>query len=260
MSGPGLSVLVVDDEALARARLCRLLGECRSPGVRRVAEASQAVAAMDALQRERFDVILLDIHMPGLDGLQFAQHLQGLPAPPSLVFVTADSAHALRAFELSAIDYLTKPVRAERLQEALQKAKRISESAPHQHADFPPHLLLIHDRGRTERVPLDDVLYLKAEQKYLTVRTAARSYILDGSLNALEAQSGGRFIRVHRNAMVAPHAMRALVRGRFDDHDDNPDAWMLQLFGVDELLAVSRRQLAAVRAALADGSAKRDGP
>lgn len=250
MSQSGLSVLIVDDEALARVRLRRLLGECRNPGVGHVAEASQAVVAMEMLSHQAVDVVLLDIHMPGMNGLRFARHLQALPTPPALVFVTADSAHALSAFEVSAIDYLTKPVGLERLQVALQKTQRSDEAWCGRMPESESPVVLIQDRGRLERVPVDDVVYVKAEWKYLTVRTSARSYILDGSLSELEARFPGRFVRVHRNALAAARAMRALVRGSVDAAVDDADAWKLQLWGVDDTLTVSRRQLATVRACL----------
>jgi two-component system response regulator AlgR len=245
-----LRVLVVDDEALARSRLLTLLGDCRTPAVQAVGEAANAVQAMECLQHQRVDVLLLDIHMPGTDGLALARAMQRLATPPAVVFVTAHTEHALQAFELDATDYLTKPVRLERLQAALLKAQRwlqlrgaeFSEGAP------PEDTLLIQDRNRTERLPLSEVLYFKAELKYITVRTATRHLLLDGSLGELEEKYAGRFLRIHRNALVARSAARALQK----HHDpEEGEGWALRLDGVDELLLVSRRQLAAVRELLA---------
>jgi two-component system response regulator AlgR len=242
-----LKVLVVDDEALARSRLRTLLEDCTEPAATVAAEAANAVQAMTALQREKFDVVLLDIRMPGADGMTLARTLATLPRPPAVVFVTAHSEHAVHAFELEAIDYLTKPVRLERLQQALQKVERLAQSLRGPQADIPQETLIIQDRGRTERVPLADVLYLKAELKYITVRTASRSYILDGSLSELEERHAAQFMRIHRNALIARRAVRALEK-HFDPEEG--EGWAVRLNGIDEVLTVSRRQLSAVREAI----------
>ena len=242
----GLRVLIVDDEALARARLKTLLGECGSVPLQVQAEAANASQAVDLLRRQVFDLVLLDVHMPGADGLTLAQTLGGLPSPPRLVFVTAHAEHALRAFELDAVDYLTKPVRQARLLQALQKVERlVLATAPASvAAGEPEDVLIIQERGRTERVPLSEVLYFKAELKYVTVRTQAKSYILDGSLSELEERYGPQFMRIHRNALVARRAVRALEK-HYDPEEG--EGWAVRLTGTDEVLAVSRRQLAAVR-------------
>lgn len=242
-----LRVLIVDDEPLARARLRTLLGDCRAPAAQVAGEAANAADAMAQLAHQRFDVALLDIHLPGADGMQLAQALRALAEPPAVVFVTAHTEYAVRAFEIEALDYLTKPVRLERLQAALQKAERLTQAERGPDGDSTSESLLISERGRTLRVPLAEVLYLRAELKYVTVRTASASHLLDGSLSQLEERWGERFVRIHRNALVARAAMRALVR--HVDADEG-EGWAVQLAGVDEALAVSRRQLAAVRAAL----------
>jgi two-component system response regulator AlgR len=242
-----LRVLIVDDEALARARLRTLLGDCKAPAAVVVGEAANAPAAIEWLQRNRCDLALLDIHMPGADGLTLARALRCLPDAPAVVFVTAHAGHALQAFEVDAVDYLTKPVRLERLQAALHKVERLG-AAGRAPVSTSEEALIIQDRGRTERVPLAEVLYFKAELKYVTVRTATKSYILDGALNDLEERHAGRFLRIHRNALVARHAVRALER----HHDpEEGEGWALRLNGLEELLAVSRRQLPAVREAIA---------
>ncbi len=239
-----LRVLIVDDEALARSRLRTLLGDCTAPAASVEAEAANAAQAVEWLQRHPVDVALVDIHMPGADGLTLARTLRALPHAPAVVFVTAYAEHAVHAFELEAVDYLTKPVRLERLQAALQKVERLVQPVRGLEADLPEEVLIIQDRGRTERVPLSQVLYLKAELKYITVRTAARSYILDSSLNELEEKFKTRFMRIHRNALIARRAVRALVK-HYDAEEG--DGWAVRLDGIDELLLVSRRQLAAVR-------------
>ncbi len=242
-----LKILVVDDETLARLRLRTLLADCVAPAAVVAAEAANAVQAMTALQRQSFDAVLLDIHMPGTDGMTLARTLAALPRPPAVVFVTAHSEHAVQAFELAAVDYLTKPVRLERLQQALQKVERLVQTGIGLEPEKTQEMLVIQDRGRTERVPLSEVLYFKAELKYITVRTARRSYILDGSLNELEERHAGQFMRIHRNALIARRAVRALEK-HFDPEEG--DGWALRLNGIDEVLTVSRRQLGAVREAL----------
>lgn len=243
-----LKVLIVDDEPLARARLRTLLGDCTAPAAQVVAEAANAAQALAWLQHQSVDVALIDIHMPGADGLTLAQALRALPQPPAVVFVTADAGHAVQAFELEALDYLTKPVRLERLQAMLQKVKRLTEVIRGLEPDLPEDVLLIQERNRTERVPLSKVLYLKAELKYITVRTLAKNYLLEGTLNELEEKYPTRFMRIHRNTLIARHAVRALEK----HHDaDEGVGWAVRLDGVDEPLFVSRRQLAAVREMLA---------
>ncbi|UJW81533.1 LytR/AlgR family response regulator transcription factor [Hydrogenophaga sp. SL48] len=242
-----LKVLIVDDEALARSRLCTLLGDCTDPHAEVVGEAGNAVQAMEQLQRMPCDLVLLDIHMPGVDGIALAANIQQMPAPPKVVFVTAHAEHAVHAFDLEAVDYLTKPVRLERLQLALQKVQRQRSAGEVAEAAGGAESLLIQERGRSERVALADVIYLKAELKYITVRTAEKEHIFDGALSDLEQKFAHLFVRVHRNALVARRRVRAVEK-----HNDpvEGEGWTVRLDGVDERLAVSRRQLAAVREAL----------
>jgi two-component system response regulator AlgR len=155
--------------------------------------------------------------------------------------------YAASAFEVEAIDYLTKPVRLERLQQAIAKLRRIRalEGTPSSSESAPA--LVIRDRGRAERVPLHQVVYLKAEQKYVTVRTASRTYILDNSLSELEQRYPGQFLRLHRNALVNPSQMRMLEKQYTDEEGE---CWAMRLHSVPEMLQVSRRQLSAVRSVL----------
>jgi two-component system response regulator AlgR len=246
-----LRVLIVDDEELARLRMRSLLADCMEPSAEVVGEAGTATAALQWLTQHTCDVMLLDIHMPGLDGVQLAQRVRTLPRPPGLVFVTAHAEHAVDAFELDAMDYLTKPVRRARLQEALVRvAQRQGLVAPSSNGstDTQP-VLVVNDRGSLARVPLNEVLYLKAELKYVTLRTAQHSYVLDDSLTELEGRLGGEFLRVHRNAIVARGAVRALERRV--DPEEGGEGWAVRVSPTDEWLAVSRRQLSAVRDALA---------
>jgi two-component system response regulator AlgR len=240
-----LHVLIVDDEQLARARLRALVQECEEPRAEVTGEAASAAEAMTLLAAGRFDVALLDIHMPGADGLQLARALAGLAHPPQVVFVTAYTEHALQAFELESVDYLTKPVRRERLAQALQKAERQAQMRKALEPDADEQAwLLIAERGRTLRVPLAQVLYFKAELKYLTVRTATGSHMLESSLSQIEERYPGRFLRVHRGMLVATHALRALQR-RIDP--EQGEIWTVRLDGIDDPLPVARRQVQAVR-------------
>ena len=245
-----IRVLIVDDEELARIRLRGLLAQCGEPATRLVGEAANATQALVLLTTQPCDLLLLDIGMPGRDGLALAAELRRMTPPPAVVFVTAHAVHALRAFEVDAVDYLTKPVRRERLQAALQRvAQRLGQHAPAGEAPC----LVVSDRGRVVRVPVDQVLYLKAELKYVTLRTLQHSYVLDESLTDLQGRLGDRFLRVHRNALVSRTAVRELERrslaGEADD-DAGGESWAVRMAPLDEWLAVSRRQVAAVREAL----------
>lgn len=242
---PALRTLIVDDETLARQRLRTLLGDCRAPAALVVSEAEEGSAALKQIDSVPLDLVLLDIHMPGIDGVELARVLHRREMAPAVIFVTAHASHAVTAFELDAVDYLTKPVRGERLQQALQKAERHLKERRAAQGEAPPvESLLIHDRGRAERIPLSEVLYLRSEHKYITVRTATRSLILDGALSELEARYADRFVRVHRNTLVARAAIRALDR---HEEDEDSDAWAVRLAGLTEAIVVSRRMLPAVR-------------
>lgn len=258
MSASVLSVMVVDDELLARARLKTLLADSQDPACILAAEAGDAMEAMAKLRAFSADAVLLDIHMPGADGLQLARELRNLHPELAIIFVTAYAEYAVEAFDLAVTDYLTKPVRAERLQKALQKVllkkQQTSQEVQRLNGDLAQKYIIIQDRGRTERVPLSEVLYFKAELKYVTVRTALRSYILDGSLSELEAEHAQDYLRIHRNTLVARREMRALERfhGSEDDEDGaGLEGWAVRLRHCDEALQVSRRQLASVRAVIA---------
>ena len=243
-----LRVLLIDDEPLARLRLASLLRECADPEAEVVGEAGDAAAALGWLDRNACDLVLLDVQMPASSGTELAARLRVRPDAPAVVFVTAHAEHALEAFELDAVDYLTKPVRRDRLQAALQRvAQRIAARRPVDAGD--DAAIVVTDRGRLRRVPVADVLYLKAELKYVTLRTAEHTFVLDDALSDLEQRLGERFVRVHRNALVARHAMRALERRA--DADDAGEAWAVQVAPGGEWLAVSRRQLGAVRDAIA---------
>ncbi len=256
-----LRILLVDDEELARARLRSLIAECTQPQGIVVGEAPNAAQALHWCLSHPggCDLALLDIRMPGRGGMELAVELHALPLPPALVFVTAHAEHALKAFELEAADYLTKPVRRERLEAALQRvAQRLQpRRAPVDTPRLPAvvagdPVLIVSDRGRVLRIPVAEVLYLKAELKYVTLRTATHTHVLDDALSDLQQRLGSRFIRVHRNALVAHQAVRALERRVLAGSDEEGgECWAVRVAPLDEWLAVSRRQVGAVREALA---------
>ncbi|HSI58450.1 MAG TPA: LytTR family DNA-binding domain-containing protein [Ideonella sp.] len=251
---PRLRVLIVDDEPLARLRLRSLLADCANPGAEVVGEAGSGAEALHALQSLAMpvDALLLDIRMPGIDGLALAERLRSQPAPPAVVFVTAHADHALDAFEIAAVDYLTKPVRRARLQEALGRVaqrlgRTVAAPAPATAAEAP--MLVVSDRGRMLRIPVADVVYLRAEMKYVTLRTTRHAYVLDDALADLEQRLGDAAVRIHRNAVVAKAAVRALERRVLpgQEAEEGGESWAVRLAPLDEWLAVSRRQLATVR-------------
>jgi two-component system, LytTR family, response regulator AlgR len=251
-----LRVLIVDDEAPARARLGNLLDDIadRLP-TDIAAEAGDGVEALELLMGVDVDVALVDIRMPRMDGIELARHLSRLARPPSVIFVTAYDQYAVKAFELSAVDYLLKPVRAERLAEALEKAIRapIAGAVLRQAAEaIQPggrHHLRCAERGKILLVSVSEVVYFKAEQKYVTARTGAREFLLEESLSQLESEFASRFLRIHRNCLVAREAIVGFER----EHESAADAeahWAVMLRGVPERLPVSRRQWSQVKAVL----------
>lgn len=242
-----LALLIVDDEAPARDRLKDLLGDIAATQPTQVAGvATNGFEALRFLEQTKVDVVLLDIRMPGMDGIELAQHLTRMDGAPRVIFITAYDEYAVNAFELNAIDYLLKPVRAQRLETALQKARSavpVKREVLDQLAE-PRRHFAISERGRITLIPVADVRFLKAELKYVTARTAEREYLLDESLVQLEQEFAERMIRIHRNCLVA----RAAVEGF--ERDEAAEQWLVRLAGLLERLPISRRQWPAVRAAV----------
>lgn len=245
---PPLSVLIVDDEAPARARLRELLADVAREVPNAVCgEAGDGVLALQALAERPADVVLVDIRMPRMDGIELARHLARLAPPPAVVFVTAYDAYAVQAFELNAVDYLLKPVRAQRLAAALLKARQALPPAPQLLAELQQGArshLSCHERGRLLLIPLADVIYLRADLKYVAARTREREYLLDESLVQLEREFCERFIRLHRSVLVARDAIAGFERSAPDDAETQ---WQALLRGVPEKLPVSRRQWPLVK-------------
>jgi len=254
-------IFIVDDEPPARARLKMLLDDIKAECPHElVGEAENAQRALDGIAATRPDIVLLDVQMPGMTGIELAAHLKKLPPAPVVIFITAHDAYALNAFEVHALDYLLKPVRAARLAEALRRANTLSVPVTSQTAGIDAiaqfvarRHFSVQERGRLLLVPVADVIYLKAELKYVTLRTATHEYLIEESLTSIEDELAQVFVRVHRNALVARHAIAGVERsGQSIDGDaegDRPqESWQVILRGVDERLPVSRRQWPLVKA------------
>lgn len=237
-----LRVFIVDDEPPARNRLRDLLNDCKDQlSLDIVGEAGNGKEALDKLSEIPADVVLLDIRMPQMDGIEVARHLNNLPKPPVVIFTTAYDAYAIKAFDLHAIDFLLKPIRLGRLFEALNRAR---EAVPLQTEVLrellpePRKNLSSRERGKIHLIPIEQILYLRAELKYITVRTAEREYLLEESLTDLEKEFAARFVRIHRNCLVAKDAIAGFEKGG----DEGESGWLVKLKGLNELLGISRRQ------------------
>jgi two-component system, LytTR family, response regulator AlgR len=240
-----LKLLIADDETPARNRLRDLLGEIDNVEI--VAEAKNGKQAIDLALDAKPDVMLLDIRMPLMDGIEAAQHAQKLLPKPHIIFTTAFDAYAMKAFDLNAIDYLLKPIRLERLEAAINKAhalKPVQLEALKPLQKMRSHIS-IHERGRVLLVPIDTVVYLRAELKYVTVRTIEREYLIEESLTHLEAEFAEKFIRLHRNCLVAP----SFIAGYEKRVANGESQWVALLKDSSETIAISRRQQHLVREA-----------
>ena len=244
-----LAVFIVDDEPPARNRLKDLLTDCAEqlPLVL-VGEAGNGVEALDKLSEVHADVVLVDIRMPQMDGIELAQHLNKLHKPPVIVFTTAYDRYAINAFEQRAIDYLLKPIRLGRLFDALTRARAavpVRNEVLQELTPEPRKNLSIHERGKIVLVPIEQVLYLRAESKYVTVRTVQREYLIEEALTSLEKEFALRFTRIHRNCLVARDEIEGFEK--VADDEDGESHWTVKLKGLDEKLPISRRQQFIVR-------------
>ena len=238
-----MRILIADDEPLARERLAAMLAEI--PGVELVGEAADGREAVTLAVEREADVVVLDIAMPELDGLEAARHLSHFDPAPAVVFCTAYDAHALAAFEASAVDYLLKPVRRERLAAALERAQRYTgERARAVSANLAEPVQRTHLcarlRGGLKLVPVAEVAYFLAEDKYVLVRHDHGEVLIEESLKALETEFAERFVRIHRNCLVAVDRLTGMER-----HADG--RVFVEVRGGTEPLEVSRRNLPGLR-------------
>ena len=238
-----MRVLIVDDEKLARDRLRELLSDIGGYTV--IGEAMNGAEAVEKTSELNPDVLLMDIRMPGMDGLEAAMHLMGMEQPPSVIFTTAYDQHALDAFDVNAVDYLLKPIRKDRLANALTKARKLTtkqlQEINHARKEMPARThISVHLRGNIRLVPVPDIIYFLADSKYVVVRTGSEEHLIEDSLVNLEKEFGERFLRIHRNALVATPFIKGIEKSP-------AGTWQINLKGVDKKLDVSRRHTASVR-------------
>src|SRR3989344_3803412 len=238
-----MRILIVDDEKLARERLRELIADIGGYTV--VGQAANGAEAGGMTAEFNPDVLLMDIRMPGMDGLEAAMHLMGMEHPPSVILTTAYDQHALDAFEVNAVDYLLKPIRKDRLAHALAKARKLTmkqlKEGNQARAEAPARThLSVHMRGNIRLVPVPDIMYFVADSKYMMSGTPAEEHLVEDSLIHLEQEYGGRFLRVHRNALVATAFIKGIEKSP-------AGTWQVNLRGTDKKLEVSRRHTAGVR-------------
>jgi two-component system response regulator AlgR len=229
-----LRVLVVDDEPLARERLSHLVEEM--PAAELAGVAASGEEAILLAGRLRPEVVLLDIRMPGMDGLEAANHLARMPEPPAVIFTTAYDQHALAAFDAQAAGYLLKPVRPDKLQEAIERARRPTRAQLTRIAEGatgPRTRIAVRTRDELKLIPVEDIVCFVAEQKYTTLRHTGGEVLIEESLKSLEEEFGARFVRVHRNSLVAMAHIRGIER-------DSDGRQAVRLSG-GAILPVSRR-------------------
>ncbi len=237
-----LKTLIVDDEALARDRLRSLVEELGAGEV--IAEAKNGQQAIEAIQQQHPDIVLMDIRMPGMDGIEAAKHIANMENPPAVIFTTAYGDYALDAFDAHAIYYLLKPIRKERLEDALNRAKAMTQTIIESLQDDLPTTrthLSVFVQGNIQLVPVNQIIYFRADQKYVSVFTIdGEEVLIEESLKSLEEEFGKDFLRIHRNTLIAKNAINKLektIEGKF----------IIKLKNLEEPLVISRRLLSSVR-------------
>jgi len=236
-----MRILLVDDETLARDRLRRMLEADAAHEV--VGEAANGIQAVSLCHELQPELVLLDIRMPGMDGLETARHFLELNDPPAVIFCTAYEEHAIQAFDLQAVGYLLKPVRKDNLLAALSKTVRLNRAqlaALHAADDARRSHISARTHKGIELIGVNDIRYFQADQKYVTVRSSAAEVIVDETLRELETEFADLFVRVHRNALVAKSHIDGLVK-------DSDGQVAVRMSDLDETIAISRRHLPGVR-------------
>ena len=237
-----MNILIVDDEKPARDRLARMIGSLQ--GYEVAGQADNGHKALEMTAPGLIDVVLMDIRMPGLDGIQAAMHLSQLEQPPAVIFTTAYADHALEAFKTHAVDYLLKPVKKERLQSALQAAQKPTRAQSAQTGDVLSTIearqhICARVRGNLILVKIEDIYYFQADQKYVTVRHRDGEVLIEDALKNLEKEFADRFVRIHRNALIN---LKFLAGMRAQD-----DGQYVRFNEIDDTLEISRRHLPSIR-------------
>ncbi len=236
-----LKTLIVDDEALARHRLRSLVEELDAGEI--IAEAKNGQQAIEAIQQQHPDIVLMDIRMPGMDGIEAAKHIASMENPPAVIFTTAYGDYALDAFDAHAIDYLLKPIRKERLEDAINRAKKMTQSIIESLQDDLPEIrthISVFVQGNIQLIPVEEICYFRADQKYTSIFTANTEVLIEESLKSLEEEFGDTFLRIHRNTLVAKKAIEKLEKTSEGKN-------VIRLKSLEQPLTISRRMLSSVR-------------
>lgn len=237
-----MKVLIVDDEAPARDRLIHMVSSIDA--METSGQASNGLEAVRMVQDFHPDVVLMDIRMPGMDGLEAARHLSEMDEPPAIILTTAYSEHALEAYDANAVDYLVKPIRQEKLEKSLAKARKLTKAQIAALNNEPNNTRRSHIcariRGNLELIPVDEIVYFQADQKYITVRHLGGEVLIEDALKNLETEFEDRLIRIHRNALVSTNyitGMEKNIDGRF----------VVSFKEINDKLEISRRHVAELR-------------
>ncbi len=239
-----MRIIIADDEPLARKRLQRLLGEIANTEL--IGEASNGQQAVELCSRLQPDILLLDIRMPEVDGLQAAEQLSQLERPPAIIFTTAYDSHALAAFETQAIAYLLKPIRRKDLQNSIEKAYKLNRaqlsSIKQSQQRTPPSRkhISVQVGNTSQLIPIEEIDYFHAEQKYVLLIRGHEEYVIEASLKSLEEELSNNFVRVHRNALVAINAISGL-------HRNDKGHYQLIIKNHEKMLEVSRRMVSQLK-------------
>ena len=236
-----MNVLIVDDEQLARQRLRHMLS---GMGEQVVGEAATGEQALQQTIHVSPDLVFMDIRMPGMDGLETAGYINQMENPPAIIFTTAYTDHALEAFETHAVDYLLKPIKQDSLASAINAAKRLTRAQIQllrtEDEGDKRNKICVKSRGSLELVPIDEIIYFKADQKYVTLKTDDHEYLIEESLKSLEQEFNSRFLRIHRNALVSQTHIAGIAK-----NDDGHQCIVLN--DTDDILEISRRHLPSIR-------------